>query len=103
MSGSDATVTLEEFLESKEASGRIGRWTENDQREVAVLKLTGSSKFYQCYDELHEPGVTWQEFKEAFGRRYKDVHRTSTILQSYKRQDKLGMKARSNLPIVANV
>lgn len=29
-SGSDATVTLEEFFESIEASGRIGRWTEND-------------------------------------------------------------------------
>jgi len=29
-SGSDATVTLEEFLESIEVSGRIGRWTEND-------------------------------------------------------------------------
>ena len=37
-SGSDDTVTLKEFLESIESSGRIGRWTENDQREVAVLK-----------------------------------------------------------------
>jgi len=47
-SGSDDTVTLEEFLESIESSGRIGRWTENDQREVPVLKLTGSAKlFYQ--------------------------------------------------------
>lgn len=35
-SGSDDTVTLEEFLESIESSGRIGRWTEYDQREVAV-------------------------------------------------------------------
>jgi len=74
-SGSDAIVTLEEFLESIESSGRIGRWTENDQREVAVLKLTGSAKlFYQCCDELHEPGATWQRFKQAFRRRYKDVH-----------------------------
>ena len=31
-SGSDVTITLEEFLDSVEASGRIGRWTENDQR-----------------------------------------------------------------------
>ena len=30
-SGSDDTVTTEEFLESIESSGRIGRWTENDQ------------------------------------------------------------------------
>ena len=38
-SGSDDTATLEEFLESTEASARIGRWTENDQREVAVLNF----------------------------------------------------------------
>ena len=74
-SGSDDTVTLDEFLESIESSGRIGRWTENDQREVAVLKLTGSAKlFYQCCDELHEQGATWQLFKEAFRQWYRDVH-----------------------------
>ena len=59
-SGSDDTVTLEEFLESIEAAARIGRWTENDQREVAVLRLSRSAKlFYQCCDELHEKGGTW--------------------------------------------
>ena len=36
---SDDTVTLEEFLESIESRGSIGRWTKNDQREVAILKL----------------------------------------------------------------
>jgi len=74
-SGSDDIVTLEEFLESIESSGRIGRWTENDEREVEVLKLTGSTKlFYQWCDELHEQGTTWQLFKEAFRQRYRDVH-----------------------------
>ena len=74
-SGSDDTVTLEEFLESTESSGRIGRWTENDQREVAVLKLTGSAKlFYQFCDDLHKQGATWQLFKEALRQRYRDVH-----------------------------
>jgi len=73
--GSDDTVTLDEFLESIESSGRIGRWTENDQREVTVLKLTGSAKlFYRCCDELHEQGATWQLFKEAFRQWYRDVH-----------------------------
>jgi len=43
-SGSDATVTVEKFLESIEASGRIGRWSENYQRVIAVLKLTGYMK-----------------------------------------------------------
>ena len=74
-SGSDDTVTLVEFIESIESSGRIGRWTENNQREVTILKLTGSEKlFYQCCDELHEQGATWQLFKEAFRQRYRDVH-----------------------------
>ena len=63
-------------MESTEASGRIGRWTENDQWKVTVLKLTGSAKlFYQCCDVLHEQGATWQTFKEAFRRRYRDVHK----------------------------
>ena len=74
-SGSDDTITLEEFLESIQSSGRIGRWTENDLREVAILKLTGSAKlFYRCCDELHEQGATWQLFKEAFRQWYRDVH-----------------------------
>jgi len=74
-SGSDDTISLEEFVESIESSGRIGQWTENDQCEVAVLKLTGSAKLgYQCCDELHEQGATWKLFKEAFRQRYRDVH-----------------------------
>ena len=74
-SGSDDTVTLEEFIESIESSDRIGRCAENDQREVAVLKVTCSAKlFYRCCDELHEQGATWQLFKEAFRQRYRDVH-----------------------------
>jgi len=37
-SGSDNTVSLEEFLESIESVGRIGRWTENDQRAGRSFK-----------------------------------------------------------------
>ena len=73
--GSDDTLTLEEFLESIKSSGRIGRWTENDQQEVAVLKLTISAKlYYRCCDELHEQGAHWQLFKEVFRQWYRDVH-----------------------------
>ena len=62
-------------MESIESSGRIGRWIESDQREVAILKHTDSAKlFYQCCDELHEQGATWQRFKQAFRRRYKYVN-----------------------------
>ena len=72
--GTDNTATLDEFLESIEASARVVRWTENDQREVALLRHTSSAKlFYQCCDELHEKGETWKTFKEAFRRRYRDV------------------------------
>jgi len=72
---SDDTVTLEEFEESIESSRSIRRWTENDQREVAVLKLTGSAKlFYQFCDENHEQEESCQLFKEALMQQYRDVH-----------------------------
>ena len=45
-SGSDDTGTIEEFLESIEAAAKVGRWNENDRREVAVLRLTGSAKLF---------------------------------------------------------
>jgi hypothetical protein len=71
----DSAVTLEEFFASMEASAKIGRWEESDKREIAVLRLTGSAKlFYQGCTELHEEGVTWQFFKNAFRHRYKDKH-----------------------------
>ena len=75
-SGLDSGVTLEEFFASIETSAKLGRWLENDQREIAVMRLAGSAKlFYQGSTELHEEGTTWQMFKDAFRRRYKDTHR----------------------------
>lgn len=74
-SDSDSTVTLEEFFSSVEASARFGRWGDNDQREIVILRLTGSAKlFYHGCTELHEEGTAWQTFKSAFRRRYKDIH-----------------------------
>jgi hypothetical protein len=62
------------FREHK-ASARIGRWEQIDQIQIAALRLTGSAKvFYQSCTELHEEGMTWQAFKDAFKRRYKDTH-----------------------------
>ena len=73
--GSDSSVTLEEFLSSVESAARIGKWVDADKREISVLKLEGSAKmFYQGCTELHEEGATWQDFKNAFRRRYEDVH-----------------------------
>ena len=73
-SGLDSGVTLEEFFASIEISAKLGRWQENDQREIAVMRLSGTAKlFYQGCTELHE-GTTWQIFKYAFRRRYKHTH-----------------------------
>ena len=71
----DSAVTLEEFFASIEASAKIGRWEQNDQLQIAALKLMGPAKiFYQSCTELHEEGTTWQAFKNAFKRRYKDTN-----------------------------
>ena len=59
-SGLDSGVTLEEFFASIEISAKLGRWQENDQREIAVMRLAGSTKlFYHGCTELHEEGTTW--------------------------------------------
>ena len=70
-SGSDSSVTLEEFLCSIESAAEIGRSSDTDKREIAVLKLTDSAKlFYQECTDLQAEGTTWQSFKKAFRRRY---------------------------------
>jgi len=72
-SGSESTVTLEEFFSSIEASARIGRWEEKDQVEMAILKLEHSVKtFYQGCAELHAEDVTWSRFKSVFRHRFRD-------------------------------
>ena len=66
---------MEDFLSSIESAAKIGHWSDPDKREIAVLKLTDSAKlFYQGCSELHAEGTTWQSFKNAFRRRYEDVH-----------------------------
>jgi hypothetical protein len=58
-SGSDSTVTLEEFLSGIESAARIGRWQDADKREIAALKLTDSAKLlYQGCAELHKEDAT---------------------------------------------
>ena len=70
----DSGVTLQDFFASTETSAKLGRWLENDQREIAVMRLAGSAKlFYQGCAELHEE-TTWQMFKDAFRCRYKYTH-----------------------------
>ena len=74
-SGLDSGDTLEEFFANIKTSAKLGRWQENDQSEIAVMRLAGSAKlFYQGCTELHEEGTTWQMFKNEFRRRYKETH-----------------------------
>jgi hypothetical protein len=66
---------LEEIFASIEDSARIGRWEDPDRIEIAILKLAGSARmFYQGWPELHAEGLTWQKFRDAFRKIYKDVH-----------------------------
>jgi hypothetical protein len=66
-SGSDSTVSLEEFFSSIGSSAKIANWKQTDQFQIAILKLCGSAKtFYQGCAELHMKDMNWQTFKEAF-------------------------------------
>jgi hypothetical protein len=72
--GSESDVTLEEFLTSVESAAKIGRWHHSDICEIAALKLAGTAKqFYQGCTAIHREEASWQTFKTAFRRRYKDV------------------------------
>jgi hypothetical protein len=52
-SGND-TTTIEEFISCIESVSKIGQWSETDQVEVSILKLTGDAKaFYLGSSELH--------------------------------------------------
>jgi len=73
-SGSDSTISLEEFFSSIESSAKITNWKQTDQLQIAILKLNGAQKFYQGCAELHTKETNWQTFKEAFRSGYQDVH-----------------------------
>jgi hypothetical protein len=79
-SGSESTVTLDEFFSSIEASARIVRWEEKDQLQIAVLKLTDSAKlFHHGCSELHAEDVTWDKFKKAFCQISRPSHRSVSL------------------------
>jgi hypothetical protein len=73
--GLETTVPLREFFSSIEGSAQIGRWEDSDKIRIAVLKFTGAVKiFYNRCPELHAEDVTWDAFKNAFSKRFRDVH-----------------------------
>ena len=73
-SGSESSVSLEDFFASIESASRIDNWTDIDNFEIAIFKLTDSAKLvYEGCPQLHKPEATWQNFKDTFRQRYKDV------------------------------
>ena len=73
--GLESAVPLEEFFASIEGSAQIGRWEQADKLLIHVLKLTDYAKmFYNVCLELHGENATWEDFKCAFRKRYRDVH-----------------------------
>jgi hypothetical protein len=61
-------------LSNIESAAKIEQWSDPDKREIAYLKLTDSAKLYQGCTELQAEGTTWLSFKDAFRRRYEEVH-----------------------------
>ena len=62
-SGSDSTISLEEFFSNIESSAKIGNWKQTGQLQIAILKLSGGAKtFYQGCAELHTEETNWQTF-----------------------------------------
>jgi len=52
----------------------VRNWSEQDKIRVATLKLVDHARaFYNGKSDLHEPNVTWANFKTVFQRYFRDV------------------------------
>lgn len=72
--GTEHAIPLAEFFESIEGTANIGNWTEADQIQICVLRLTDNARdFYRATPELKDPAITWAAFKEHFLKRFRDV------------------------------
>jgi hypothetical protein len=72
-SGTAKSVPLQGFINSVETTADIGNWTEKDKIWVMTLKLTDVARsFYDATPALHDKDVTWQNFKAAFEKRFRD-------------------------------
>jgi hypothetical protein len=73
--GLDSVIPLEDFFSNIEGSAQMGHWEESYKLRVAILTLTDSARtFYNGCPQLHEENVTWEQFKSAFRKRFRDVH-----------------------------
>ena len=71
--GNDKAITLHEYFETIESTGKIANWTQ-DMVRIATFKLTDvATAFYSGTLELHDQKITWAAFKTAFQNRFRDM------------------------------
>jgi hypothetical protein len=57
-------MSVNEFFEIVDSTGRVGNWSETDKIQITTIKLTDTAKaFYSGSLELHAPDITWENFK----------------------------------------
>jgi hypothetical protein len=98
-SGSDSTITLDEFFTSIESSAKIGNWQENDQLEIAVLRLTSAAKFIRGAPNSMKQECHGRSLKTRLEVGSKMSVRTNTTSPACKRQGRLRTKASKSLQI----
>jgi hypothetical protein len=65
---------VKEGFELVESSARIGCWRDSDKIQITILKITEVAKaFYSSNPELHNTGISWENFKANFLHRFRDV------------------------------
>jgi hypothetical protein len=73
-SGTEKSVSVKEFFELVESSAKIGCWSDSDNTKITVLKITNVAKaFYSSNPQLHNTGISWENFKAKFLHRFRDV------------------------------
>jgi hypothetical protein len=72
--GTQRSISLEEFLEVIENTAVVGNWSDADKLQIAILKLEESARiFYRGNVELRSKDTTWEKFKAQFRKRFRDV------------------------------
>jgi hypothetical protein len=58
---------INEFFETREGVAAMGNWTEADQKQMCILKLTDAARaFYSATLKLRDAAITWKQFKARF-------------------------------------
>jgi len=66
-SGTEKSVSVEEFFESVESSARIGNWSDPDKIQISILKISEVAKaFFSSSPELHKADIHGKTSKQSF-------------------------------------